>query len=217
MADRYILTLYVPLARLTRSTGAPCDVDGNTLPPGTPPPPRIAEEPASWSPFKDEVQFRTADFLYRQVEMSAANINELMDLWSTSLEKATLDGEVTGPFGSVEHMYATIDATKQGDVPWKCFVTGWGGQTTSSDPTWKTAEYEVWCRDTDEVVSQLLDNPDFDNQFDYASYVSLNKAGKRTWSDFMSGNYSWRHSVSCSVILSIYYDDSLLFTDPDIY
>ncbi|KAF8952643.1 hypothetical protein BDZ97DRAFT_1681013 [Flammula alnicola] len=178
-------------------TGAPCDSEGNYLPAGTPPPPRPSSADRPWAPYENELQFRTADFLYRQVEMSAGNIDTLLELWASSLEKS---GEL-GPFGSYEQMYATIDSTRHGDVPWKCFTTGWAGDILPGDATWKSAEYEVWYRDPDEVIKHMLDNPDFDGQFDYAGYVGLDKSGKRHWSDFMSGNYVYRHSTT------IYDDD----------
>lgn len=145
-----------------------------------------------WSPFENEVQFRTADFLYRRVEMSAGNIDELMELWA--LDKAKRDE--LGPFTSYKHMYSTIDAIGLGDAPWKCFTVSYTGEVQADDPSWKSVEYEVWFRDPEVIMTQMLDNPDFDGQFDYAPYIGLDKSGKRRWSDFMSGNYAWCHSVS---------------------
>lgn len=101
-----------------------------------------------------------------------------------------------GPFASYDHMYATIDATRLGDAPWKCLSTGFRGDISGNPPTWKLDEYEVWYRDPDVVIRNMLDNPDFNGQFDYAPYIHTNKSGERSWSDFMSGNFSWRHAVS---------------------
>lgn len=56
--------------------------------------------------------------------------------------------------------------------------------------------YEVWYRDPLVVTRNLLDNPNFASEFDYSPYVELGRDGKRRWSDFMSGNLAWRHSVS---------------------
>lgn len=124
--------------------------------------------------------------------MSAPDINYLMEIWALSMAKHN----DLGPFNSYEHMYAAIDATSHGDAPWQCFSTSYNGPTTSTSPSWKHAEYEVWYRDPDKVLQNLLDNPDFRGQFDYAPYVELGADGERKWSDFLSGNYSWRHSVS---------------------
>lgn len=169
----------------------PCDAQGNLLPPGAAPLPRPAPS-NPWEPFEDEVQFETADFLYRRVEMSAGNIDHLLDLWADSL--ALSGGH--GPFSSHEQMYAVIDATLRGDVPWRCFTVSYNGEVSAADPTWKTAEYEVWFRDPDEVIKFMLDNPDFDGQIDYAAYIALDKSGKRVWSDLMSANFAYRKSVS---------------------
>lgn len=145
-----------------------------------------------WAPYEDEIAFRTADFLYRRVEMSGENINYLMDLWALSMARH----DDLGPFESYEHMYASIDATAHGDAPWQQFSTTYDGDAGPDSPHWKIASYDVWYRDPDVVLRNLLDNPDFDGQFDYSPYVEVGKDGKRHWSDFMSGNFSWRHSVS---------------------
>jgi hypothetical protein len=91
--------------------GRPCDENGNYLPPGTPPPPRSTVAPGDWNPFEDEVQFKVADFLYRQEEMSQGNINHLLELWALSLMK---HGSI-GPFDSYKDIYDRIDAIEEGN------------------------------------------------------------------------------------------------------
>ena len=171
--------------------GSPCDEHGLPLPPETPPPPRVDADHNDWSPYEDEIQFRAADFLFRKDEMSVPNIDYLMELWAMSMAKH----DDLGPFDSYDHLYATIDATKLGDAPWKCFSATFSGPLGPDAPSWKLASYQVWYRDPDVVIRNLLDNPDFNGQFDYAPYVQLDKDGNRRWSDFMSGNFSWRHCV----------------------
>jgi len=124
--------------------------------------------------------------------MSASHVDELMELWALSLQK---HGEL-GPFSSYENMYAIIDSTEFGDVPWKCFAMSYSGEIQPNDASWKSQEYDVWFRDPDVVIQRMLENPDFHGQFDYAPYIDLDKSGKRRWNDFMTGNYAWRHSVS---------------------
>ncbi|KAF5378335.1 hypothetical protein D9615_008783 [Tricholomella constricta] len=168
----------------------PCDQNGQPVDPDLPPPPRTTPDINDWAPYADEVQFKTADFLFRRVEMSAPNIDYLLELWALSLSKH----DDTGPFASYEDLYSSIDATRLGDAPWKCFSTSYDGEVGPNDPSWKSAEYEVWYRDPDVVISNMLDNPDFNGQFDYAPYIRRDKNGQRTWSDFMSGNYAWKHA-----------------------
>jgi hypothetical protein len=172
--------------------GTPCDANGHPLLPGTAPPPRSDATPDDWSPYEDEVQFRTAELLYRRVEMSQTNIDELMELWALTMAKH----DDLGPFQSYQHMYDTIDATRLGDAPWKCFEATLDHEAGPNALSWQTSSYEVWFHDPDVVISNMLDNPDFHHQFDYTPYVELDKLEKRRWSDFMSGNFSWRHSVS---------------------
>lgn len=128
--------------------------------------------------------------------MSGGHIDELMDIWALS----QADGG-NSPFSSHEDLYATIDAIKHGDAPWKCFKTSYAGEIGRNAPSWQLAEYEVWYRDPETVAANLLDNPDLNGQFDYAPYIELDKNEKRRWSDFMSGNFAWRHSVCYSNII----------------
>jgi hypothetical protein len=123
--------------------------------------------------------------------MSAPDIDYLLDLWAFSAAKHN----DTGPFASTEHMYASIDATKVGDAPWKCLEVGYTGELTDNSPPWHAKQWHVWYRDPDTVIANMLANPDFDGEFDYSAYVEMRRSGRR-WSDFMSGNAAWLHSVS---------------------
>ncbi|KAH9038559.1 hypothetical protein EDB85DRAFT_1860463 [Lactarius pseudohatsudake] len=171
-------------------TALPCDSEGNFLPPGAPPPPRETPAQGDWTPFDSEAQFMLADLLFRRAEMSASNIDTLVDIWAQS----TAEVNQPPPFESHEHMYATIDASTLGDVPWKCFIAGFSGNVDNSSPEWMRTSYDVWYRDPDVVVSNMLSNPDFAGQFDLRPYIDLDSGGKRRWSNVMSGNIAWRHS-----------------------
>lgn len=123
--------------------------------------------------------------------MSARNINTILELWALSLMKH----DDVGPFDTYQQIYEAIDETKLGDAPWKCLKVE-PLDTTPDSPAWKKAECEVWYRDPDTVLTNILSNPDFDGAFDTRPYVHLDKSGKRRWSNFLSANYSWRQSVS---------------------
>lgn len=131
--------------------------------------------------------------------MAAGEIDELMELWVLSMSEH--GGH--SPFESYEEMYATIDATKLGDAPWQCFSATYEGLVTNASPSWQLAGYEVWYCDPDTVISNILENPDFEGQFDYSAYVELDKTDGRRWSNFMSANFAWCHSV-CALI-HVYY------------
>ena len=108
-----------------------------------------------------------------------------------------------GPFDDYKQIYDTIDATPVGDAPWKCFKAGFDVDLPDDAPSWKQRAYEVWYRDPDVVIANLLDNPDFDGEFDTTPYVQLDKMGKRRWSDFMSSNFSWSQCVCITSIAII--------------
>lgn len=84
------------LALFFFNIGRPCDENGHYLPLNTLAAPRPMPNSNDWKPFEDELQFKIADFLYRQEEMSQGNINYLLELWAISLKK---HGSI-GPFDS---------------------------------------------------------------------------------------------------------------------
>ena len=173
------------------STGRPCDKDGNYLPSDAPP-----EQPRSagddWSPFCNRLEFETADFLFRQNQMSSGDINVLLDLWAASL----VEHGGHPPFADHRDLHGTLDAISYGDVPWKSFSTTYSGDLPADDiPTWMTAEYDVWFRDPRLVVQNMLSNPDFRDGFDNAPYQDFDKNGDRRFGDFFSGDWVWKQAV----------------------
>ncbi|KAI0314791.1 hypothetical protein OF83DRAFT_1165069 [Amylostereum chailletii] len=169
-------------------TGWPCDETGQYLPTGTPPPACSDRLPTDWSPFRDGTQFHVADFIFRKGELSAPDIDWLLELWAFDMARHN----DTGPFSSVADVYETIDRIEDGDAPWKCFATSFQGEIGEEAPQWKKETYHVWYRDPDTVICNMLDNPDFKDLFDYSPYVFMDASGHRRWNNFMSGNFAWR-------------------------
>ena len=185
-----LLTLFF-LLLIGNVQGRPCDRDGLFLPPGTPPSAHSNPSQDEWDPFDDQTQFRMGEFLYKKVEMSAGDVDKLMDIWATLKD---VDNDEISPFSSHEYMYTTIDDIKHGDAPWKSFTISYTGHLGPDPPTWQLQDYQVWYRDPDVVITNLLDNPDFDGEFNYAPYVEMDKSGQRQWNEPMSGNFAWRHA-----------------------
>lgn len=150
-----------------------------------------------WSPFVSEVQFELADLLYRRAELSTTNVEDLLELWARSL---SLSG-APAPFRSCREMHAVIDSSILGDIPWECLSRLPDG-VDEHTPDWKRMSYEVWYCNPDAVVSAMLDNPDFNGQFDLCPYIDLSADGRRRWSNVMSGNIAWRHCVSQAISIS---------------
>ena len=171
--------------------GQPCDEHGVYLPPGAPPPPRNPAPATDWSPFEDGISYELADFLYHKEQMSGANIDRLFTLW------AQRHGNTGGaPFDGQSHLYTTIDGIDKGDAPWHCLKAQYNGPIDANSLTWKLHNYEVWHCDPSVVLQNMLDNPDFKHTFDTAPSQCFRRGGKRRWTNFMTGNYSWRQAVS---------------------
>ncbi|KAG6375120.1 hypothetical protein JVT61DRAFT_3317 [Boletus reticuloceps] len=65
------------------------------------------------------VSMETAEFIFKQAELSVGNIDDLCDLWGRSLEDGSMGKHP--PYVNHKELYATIDATPQGDIPWSSF------------------------------------------------------------------------------------------------
>ncbi|KAF8899566.1 hypothetical protein CPB85DRAFT_1565532 [Mucidula mucida] len=164
-------------------TATPCDENRCDLPNGTPPPPPLppinAQNP--WAPFADQVGFRMANLLFKRMEASKADIDEIMEY-------------MTGPFSDHNHLFNSINAIPFRSAPWKCFQTADDPTLPRTAPLWMKERYQIWYRNPDVVIANTLSNPDFAEEFDTRPYVHLGADGKQRWSEFMSGNYSWNHA-----------------------
>jgi hypothetical protein len=189
----------VNLFRLIWCIGTPCDIDGKTLPLGTPPPALDQGEGGclnGWSPYRDQLQFETAEFLYKS-ELSQASLKRLFDLWNTSLHPYS----DTAPFESLSDLLDTIDATNDGSIPWQSFDLSFKGgneATNSNDatstPGWKTDTYNCYFRDPEELVKGILANRGLEDLFDVAAYQEFDSSGKRRCRDFFSANWVYIQS-----------------------
>lgn len=150
-----------------------------------------------WSPFNSKVQFELVNLLYHHAELSTTNVEDLLKLWARSL---SLSG-TPAPFRSYQEMHMFIDSSMLGNFPWRCLVSSPDG-VDEHVPGWKQMSYEVWYHNPNAVVSTMLDNPDFDGQFNLCPYIDLDADGRLRWSNVISGNTAWRHCVSWVISIS---------------
>lgn len=94
-------------------------------------------------------------------------------------------------------MLSTIDAIRVGDEPWQSFVCSCAAADVPEDaPEWMSQEYEVWFRDVDLTVQNLLANPDFVDDIDFVPYREFDANGDRRYCDYFSGDWAWDQAVS---------------------
>ncbi|KAG1753664.1 uncharacterized protein EDB91DRAFT_1234097 [Suillus paluster] len=165
---------------------------GHFLEDGAPPAPPPDKSPDDWTPYRDRVEFETAEFLYARNQMSAGDINILLDLWAATLLKY----DDKPPFADCRDLHRTIDNTPLGDVKWQSFKVRYTGEKPTSDvPPWMDQSHDVWYRDPHEVIRNMLGNPDYEKEMDYRPFREYSADGdKRQWQDFMSGDWAWNQA-----------------------
>lgn len=123
-----------------------------------------------------------------------------MALWA-----ARSDDGASAPYTNHEHLYTTIDATPLGDAPWQSFSVSYAGEMPDIPAPWMLAEYDVWCRDVKTVMENMLANPDFDGEIDYAAKQVFEDDSQRQFKDLMSGNWAFQQSVSSVLCCGYHY------------
>ncbi|KAL7278565.1 hypothetical protein ACG7TL_007564 [Trametes sanguinea] len=176
--------------------GNPCDAEGNTLPPNSPPSPAPTANDDDWSPYSDRAAFELADLLYRREQMSAGNIDALLQIWAAT----TAPHNTSPPFTSQADMYETIDRTPLGDVQWESFSLSYSKDAELEDANvmpWMNAEFSVFYRDPLAIVHNMLANPDYKGDIDFAPFretAPSPNGEQRRLENFMSGEWAWRQA-----------------------
>ena len=144
-------------------------------------------------PFRNRVEFETAQLLYVKNQMSGGQVDRLFDLWAATL----LKHNDFPPFADHRDLYAAIDSIPLGDVKWEAFSCMYTGEKPDGDyPSWMDGSYDVWYRDPRQVVCNMLANPAYSAEMDYRPYREYSTNGdERQWRDFMSGDWAWDQAV----------------------
>ena len=172
----------------------PCDEDGTPLLDPETPPTVPCQQSDDWTPYKNRVAFELADFLYRREQMSAGNIDILLQLWAASLASHN----ESPPFSDHQNLYDSIDSTPIGGVPWQSVTFSYDGPRSDAEqqPRWMDDEYTVRFRDPKLLFKNMLENTAFDGSFDKIPYQQYDNKGKRRYEHFMSGKWVWGQAVS---------------------
>ncbi|KAG1766610.1 hypothetical protein EV702DRAFT_980766 [Suillus placidus] len=171
--------------------GLKCDANGSFIDQDAPPLPHTDAPLTDWTPYNDRAKFETAEFLFTRNQMSAKQIDTLLNLWAATLIKHN----DAPPFANHKDMYASIDATPLGDTPWKSFTTCYNGVRPEQDvPPWMDGQYDVWYRDPLQMVRSMLANSDFDGGIEFSPYRDYTAEDKRYWKNFMSADWAWNQA-----------------------
>jgi hypothetical protein len=131
--------------------------------------------------------------------MSAGDIDTLLDIWAST--------GADPPFRNHNDLYDTIDSTPLGDTPWESFSLRYDEAVPDDERApWMDGEYEGWFRDPQQLVANILSNPDFKDEFDCAPFHEYDNDGNHRFHDFMSGDWAWKQAVSDALITVLYLD-----------
>ncbi|EGN94008.1 hypothetical protein SERLA73DRAFT_78385 [Serpula lacrymans var. lacrymans S7.3] len=178
--------------------GRPCDENGNLLPPGAKPVLPEALSANDWSPYRDRIEFETAEVLYKKIQMSAGDIDALLDLWRASFIKCGLVDQNTR-FANKDDLYWMVDSTSAGDVPWESFLLSYNGEIPKENaPGWMRQEFDVWFKNPRTIIQNMLSNQVFSGKTNFVPYQKFNDKGEQEYKDFMSGKWAWKQADKIS-------------------
>ena len=166
--------------------GQKCDQHGNHISTDSPPPThQSGRGPDDWYPYQGRIEFELADFLYCRNQMSASDIDTLLNLWGAS---AAAQGGAQ-PFQNHRDLYDTIDSTPLGDVLWESFFLRFNGDHPEDQvPSWMNTEYEFWFRNPCKLVHNIFSNPDFKDGFNYWPYQEHDADENHHYYNLISAN-----------------------------
>ncbi|KAG1854005.1 hypothetical protein F4604DRAFT_1686194 [Suillus subluteus] len=158
-----------------------------------PPPSKSLDD---WTPYWDCIEFETAEFLYTCNQMSAGDINVLLDLWAATL----LKHNDKPPFADYHNLYKTIDSASVGNVKWQSFQVKYMEEKPAYNvPPWMNESHDIWYRDPHEVIRNMLGNLDYTAEMNYQPYHEfLINNDKHQWQDFMSSDWAWNQADKLS-------------------
>ena len=110
-----------------------------------------------WGAFESKDGFEVVELLYSRSHMSEGNIDALL--------KKHFRGRV--PFSDHKDIHAAIDGLTVGGTAWQSFEIEYTGMPTGSgnintpQPKWMSDVHEVFYHDPQQVLHEMLANPNF--------------------------------------------------------
>jgi hypothetical protein len=138
------------------------------------------------------VEFDFANYHFAQVQSSAANIDKALDMWATTVKEFGGDS----PWKNSDNLYKTIDAIRHGDSPWKMYrIQYQGPKPPGTPPKWMMETYELYARDSRQVLHHQLATDQFKDKINLIPYRQFDNKGLRVWSNLLSADWAWSQAV----------------------
>ena len=83
-----------------------------------------------WFPYRNQIEFEVADFIFRRNEMPQSQVDDLMNLWAAFCQLNNLDA--SPPFTNHQDLLDTIDSTPDGSIAWDCVKVSYCGNENAS-------------------------------------------------------------------------------------
>jgi hypothetical protein len=181
---------------LTIPTAKPCNEAGEYLLPYTRPPdlpnPLNGDAPDSWDPFNSRIEFDFALYHFVEAQSSAGLIDKALDLWAATVGDSA-------PWKNSKELYATIDAIKLSESPWKTYTVRYQGpRPLGTAPKWMMQTYVLCARDSHQVLLHQLETAQYKDKINLSPYRQFDSNHQRTWSNLMSADWAWTQAVWCN-------------------
>ncbi|KAH9993136.1 hypothetical protein BJV74DRAFT_877811 [Russula compacta] len=172
----------------------PCNLNGNFLPPHTPPPPHVPAGGAllnPWHPFGSWTEFDFTHYHFVEVQSSEGNINKALNMWATTV----MEFGHNALWKNATQLYQTINNIRHGDMLWKLYHVRYKGPLPAGmPPKWMTELYDLCMRDSCQVLHHQLATSDFTDKIDVTPYQQFDSEGKWSWSNLMSADWAWKQA-----------------------
>ncbi|KAF8490678.1 hypothetical protein F5888DRAFT_1807962 [Russula emetica] len=170
-------------------TAKPCNEAGEYLLPYTRPPdlpnPLNGDAPDSWDPFNSRIEFDFALYHFVEAQSSAGLIDKALDLWAATVGDSA-------PWKNSKELYATIDAIKLSESPWKTYTVRYQGpRPLGTAPKWMMQTYVLCARDSHQVLLHQLETAQYKDKINLSPYRQFDSNHQRTWSNLMSADWAW--------------------------
>jgi hypothetical protein len=175
------------------------------LPPGTPPPRHdddddYVPESERWEGFSSRAGWDFAHLHFVEAQSSEGKINKALDIWTASV----MEYGGSAPWTSAQELYSTIDNIQHGDAPFQSIKIKYNGpRPAGTPPPWMTETYELCTRNARSVLVNQMSSRKLCGSVNLRPYRQFDENGNRVYSNFMSGNYAWKQSVSIVLVVNL--------------